>query len=64
MKLVINASPIIFLVKLELINQITPIFEELIIPNGVRDEILRQPDEVSNWIFKVGHMNYQKNDKT
>ena len=54
MKLVINASPIIFLVKLGLIHHIPNLFEELIIPFGVQNEILRKKDEVQKWVSEKG----------
>lgn len=50
MKLVINASPLIFLTKLDLIDHIIHLFEVVIIPNGVKEEILKQEDKASEWI--------------
>lgn len=50
MKIVINASPLIFLTKLELIDHIAPLFEMLVITNGVKEEILKHNDETSNWV--------------
>jgi len=56
MKLVINASPIIFLTKLELINHIPSLFEEFVIPTGVKDEILQYSDEANKWISGKGNL--------
>jgi predicted nucleic acid-binding protein len=50
MKIVINASPLIFLTKLELIDHIVPLFEMFVITTGVKEEILKHNDETSNWI--------------
>jgi len=57
MKLVINASPVIFLVKLNLIQHLTFLFEELIMPAGVRDEIVRYKDEAQRWVSGKGEVN-------
>lgn len=56
MKLVINASPIIFLTKLELIGHVSSIFEEFVIPTGVKDEILQYNDEANKWISGKGNL--------
>ena len=50
MKIVINASPLIFLTKLELIDDIILSVEMFVITNGVKEEILKQNDDVSKWI--------------
>ena len=55
MKLVINASPVIFLTKLELIGHVPSMFEEFVIPTGVKEEILQQKDETHKWISDKGH---------
>ena len=55
MKLVINASPIIFLAKLELIGYVPSMFEEFVIPTGVKDEILQYNDEAHKWISDKGN---------
>ncbi len=54
MKLVINASPVIFLVKLDIINYLTLLFEELIIPKGVENEIARHEDDAKEWLSGKG----------
>lgn len=56
MKLVINASPIIFLVKLKLIQHLTSMFEELIIPKGVKNEIVRYKDNAQKWVYEKGEI--------
>jgi predicted nucleic acid-binding protein len=52
MRLVCNASPLIFLAKLDLIQLLPRLTEELIIPVGVYDEIKGQNDASSEWIEK------------
>ena len=57
MKIVTNASPLIFLTKLELIDNITPLFEMFVITNGVKEEILQHNDDTSKWINSLKHRN-------
>lgn len=59
MKIVINASPLIFLTKLELIDIIIHLFEVVIIPNGVKEEILKQEDKTSEWINSTKKSNIE-----
>jgi len=60
MQLVINASPVIFLVKLNLVHHIPSLFEELIIPDGVRSEITQQQDDAQKWISGEGAVYIKK----
>ena len=60
MQLVMNASPVIFLVKLNLIHHVTTLFEEIIIPDGVKSEITKHKDDAQKWISGKG-VNYLKN---
>ena len=50
MKLVVNASPIIFLSKIELIDYLPEMVGQLVIPRAVIYEIERYKDEASRWI--------------
>lgn len=50
MKLVINASPIIFLAKIELIDILPEIVDQVVIPRAVIHEIEKHNDEASIWI--------------
>lgn len=50
MKLVVNASPIIFLSKIEMIDYLPEMVGQLIIPRAVIHEIERYKDEASQWI--------------
>jgi len=55
MKLVINASPIIVLSRLRLMDLSVYLFDELIIPKGVKEEIINGPeDEVNKWMMSSG----------
>jgi len=54
MKLIINASPIIFLAKIDLIHYLPYLFEDIIIPTGVFNEVLAHEDEASHWIKNHG----------
>jgi predicted nucleic acid-binding protein len=54
MKFIINASPIIFLAKIELIQYLPELFEDIIIPDGVFNEVLAHDDEASRWIKNHG----------
>jgi len=54
MKLVVNASPIIFLAKIEMIEYLPDLFEEIIIPTGVFNEVIAHDDEASHWISNHG----------
>jgi predicted nucleic acid-binding protein len=51
MKLVLNASPLIFLAKIDMIDLLPEIAERCIIPFGVINEIKQHQDEVS-WRFE------------
>lgn len=52
MQLVCNASPLIFLAKIDLINVLPYLTEDLKIPIGVYHEIKDQNDAASEWIEK------------
>ncbi len=58
MKIVLNASPLIFLAKIKLIDLLPSFCEQLIIPEGVISEIQKHPDEASQWL-KQNEENYQ-----
>ena len=47
MKLVLNASPLIFLVKIDLIKYLPVLFERIVVPEAVLNEISQHKDEVS-----------------
>jgi len=52
MKIIINASPIIVLSRLGLLDLSLSLFDELLIPTGVKEEILNGPeDEAYKWIM-------------
>lgn len=53
MQLVCNASPLIFLAKIDLIDLLPKMAQTLNIPNGVYREIKGQNDAASAWIEKV-----------
>jgi len=53
MKLVCNASPLIFLAKIDLITVLPKIAGDLRIPAGVYHEIKGKNDAASEWIEKV-----------
>lgn len=53
MQLVCNASPLIFLAKIDLIHVLPAMIENLKIPLGVYDEIKGHNDAASEWIEKV-----------
>jgi predicted nucleic acid-binding protein len=50
MKLVLNASPLIFLAKINMIELMPGIAEKCIIPIGVMNEINQHQDEASGWL--------------
>lgn len=52
MDLVINASPLIFLAKLELIQIVPLMVDKLIVPKAVFDEIQKCKDKASIWLFE------------
>lgn len=54
MKFIINASPIIFLAKIEMIEYLPDLFEEIIIPTGVFNEVIAHDDDASRWIKSHG----------
>ena len=54
MKFIINASPIIFLTKIEMLKYLPDLFEEIIIPAGVFNEVIAHDDEASHWIKSHG----------
>ncbi|MDY0279133.1 MAG: DUF3368 domain-containing protein [Salinivirgaceae bacterium] len=54
MKFIINASPIIFLAKIEMIEHLPDLFDEIIIPAGVFNEVIAHDDEASQWIKNHG----------
>lgn len=54
MNLVINASPIIFLAKLGIIHRMPAMFESLVIPQGVKNEIIQGKDEAARWMVERG----------
>ncbi|MCF8351064.1 MAG: hypothetical protein K9H15_07835, partial [Bacteroidales bacterium] len=58
MKIVLNASPAIFLAKIELIDSLPLFCDQLIIPEGVINEIQKHHDEASQWL-KQNEGNYQ-----
>lgn len=54
MNIVINASPLIFLAKLGIIDVLPRLFKEFVIPQGVRSEVARGRDEAADWINENG----------
>lgn len=50
MNLVINASPVIFLAKIKLIDFLPDIVDKVVIPQAVIHEIEKHNDEASKWI--------------
>jgi predicted nucleic acid-binding protein len=52
MNLVLNASPLIFLVKIGLIAKLPEIVDQLFIPEGVISEIAKYKDEAFEWVSK------------
>lgn len=58
MKILANASPLIFLAKIKLIDLLPLFCDQLIIPGGVISEIQNHPDEASQWL-KQNEENYQ-----
>ena len=52
MLLVCNASPLIFLAKIDLIDVLPQLTENLKIPGGVYQEIKGQDDATSEWVEK------------
>jgi|AntRauTorcE11898_2_1112593.scaffolds.fasta_scaffold10379_3 predicted nucleic acid-binding protein len=58
MKVLANASPLIFLAKIKLIDLLPSFCDQLIIPEGVISEIQKHPDEASQWL-KQNEENYQ-----
>ncbi len=52
MKLVINASPLIFLTKVGLIEILPLMSDSLVIPKGVVSEIEKHKDDASAWTSK------------
>lgn len=60
MKLVINASPVIFLAKIKLIDFLPEIVDKIVIPQAVIHEIEKHKDDASNWI-KRNKINYSVN---
>ncbi|WP_324735248.1 hypothetical protein VFC49_08845 [Thermococcus sp. SY098] len=56
MKIVFNTSPLIFLEKLKYLDKIFDIFDEVIIPKAVYDEIRAKNDESSKKIAKLVDM--------
>jgi predicted nucleic acid-binding protein len=58
MKILANASPLIFLAKIKLIDLLPLFCDQLIIPGGVISEIQKHPDEATQWL-KKNEENYQ-----
>ena len=54
MNIVINASPIIFFAKLGIVQSLPDMFDPLVIPKGVRNEIVKGKDEAATWINDDG----------
>lgn len=52
MKLVLNASPLIFLAKVGLIEVLPLMVDKLIVPKGVIAEIEKYKDDASMWVSK------------
>ncbi|MCF8371047.1 MAG: hypothetical protein K9H64_05450 [Bacteroidales bacterium] len=50
MKLVVNASPLIFLAKIDLIQVLPDIVDCLVIPKAVTKEIAKHKDKASQWL--------------
>ena len=50
MQIVCNASPLIFLAKIDLIHRLPAIAENLLIPMGVYHEIKGKNDAASEWV--------------
>ena len=50
MNIVINASPIIFLAKVGIVQVMPNMFDSFVIPEGVKSEVLRGRDEAADWI--------------
>ena len=50
MKIVVNASPVIFLAKIELIDKLSVLYDKVTIPEGVINEIQKHHDEASRWL--------------
>ncbi len=50
MKVVVNASPVIFLAKIELIDKLPVLCDQVIIPEGVINEIQKHHDEATRWL--------------
>ena len=58
MKVLANASPLIFLAKIKLIDLLPSFCDQLIIPEGVISEIQKHPDEALQWL-KQNEGSYQ-----
>ena len=54
MKVVINTSPIISLVKIGIFDLCLPIFEDIIITEAVKDELIEGKDKATEWIESKG----------
>jgi predicted nucleic acid-binding protein len=50
MILLINASPLIFLSKIDLVQHLLSLFDQIVIPRGVYDEVTAHDDKASQWI--------------
>jgi len=50
MNLVINASPLIFLSKIEIIHCLPEIIDNLVIPKAVVSEVEKHKDEAYEWL--------------
>jgi predicted nucleic acid-binding protein len=54
---VFNSSPLIFLSRLNIINEVLGLFSELVIPGYVKKEIFRKEDIVSNKVKDLLRLN-------
>ena len=52
-KIISNASPLIFLSKVEKINLLNDLFSEVFIPDGAWDEAVRKPDNATDKLCKL-----------
>jgi predicted nucleic acid-binding protein len=52
-KIICNASPLIFLSKINRLHLLTDLFSEIHIPEGAWNEAIRKPDDVTNDLIEM-----------
>jgi predicted nucleic acid-binding protein len=52
-KIVCNASPLIFLSKINRLHLLSDFFDEVLVPSGAWDEVIRKPDDMTDTLNQL-----------